>query len=205
MEIIVVAHSKGGTGKSTIIWNLALFLKSLRKKIIIIDLDFQQTQHYLNLIRKSIGLDGIEVLRPQTADELIQILEIHKGDYILIDVGGYDNDINRTAISWADKVVVPLSDSVTDVLGFKTFSNILKEIDNPFINIVLNNIHPLTKNFDTIKKAIGDDKNITLLNTVIRTRKIYKTSLGNGKSVFDTKHTVAQNEIKELCYELISD
>ena len=205
MEIIVIAHSKGGTGKSTIIWNLAHFIKSLRKKLIIIDLDFQQTQYYLNEIRKSISLDSIEVIRPQSTSELINILETSKGDYILIDVGGYDNDINRTAISWADKIVVPLSDSVTDVLGFKTFENILSEIQNPFINIVLNNIHPLTKNFDTIKKAIGDNENIKLLNSIIRTRKIYKTSMGNGKSVFDTTHELAQKEIMELYHELNSD
>jgi chromosome partitioning protein len=204
MEIIVIAHSKGGTGKSTIIWNLAHFIKSLRKKLIIIDLDFQQTQYYLNEIRKSISLDSIEVIRPQSTSELINILETSKGDYILIDVGGYDNDINRTAISWADKIIVPLSDSVTDVLGFKTFENILKEIQNPFINIVLNNIHPLTKNFDTIKKAIGDNENIKLLNSIIRTRKIYKTSMGNGKSVFDTTHELAQKEIMELYHELNS-
>jgi chromosome partitioning protein len=203
--ILTIAHSKGGTGKSTIIWNLAHFIKSLRKKIIIIDLDFQQTQYYLNEIRKSIGLKGITVLQPQSADELITILENYKKDYVLIDVGGYDNDINRIAIGWADKIIVPLSDSVTDVLGFKTFEAILKEIQNPFINIVLNNIHPLTKNFTTIHKAIGNNEDIRLLKSVIRSRKIYKTTLGNGKSVFDTNHTVSQNEIKGIYYELISD
>ena len=203
--ILTIAHSKGGTGKSTIIWNLAHFIKSLRKKIIIIDLDFQQTQYYLNEIRKSIGLKGITVLQPQSADELITILENYKEDYVLIDVGGYDNDINRIAIGWADKIIVPLSDSVTDVLGFKTFEAILKEIQNPFINIVLNNIHPLTKNFTTIHKAIGNNEDIRLLKSVIRSRKIYKTTLGNGKSVFDTNHTVSQNEIKGIYYELISD
>jgi len=203
--ILTIAHSKGGTGKSTIIWNFPHFIKSLRKKIIIIDLDFQQTQYYLNEIRKSIGLKGITVLQPQSADELITILENYKEDYVLIDVGGYDNDINRIAIGWADKIIVPLSDSVTDVLGFKTFEAILKEIQNPFINIVLNNIHPLTKNFTTIHKAIGNNEDIRLLKSVIRSRKIYKTTLGNGKSVFDTNHTVSQNEIKGIYYELISD
>lgn len=203
--IITIAHSKGGTGKSTIIFNLAYFIKSLKKRIIIIDLDFQQTQYYLNIIRASIGLDCVTVFRPQSAAALIQILEEYTEDFVLIDVGGYDNDINRIAISWADKIIVPLSDSVTDVLGFKTFIHILKEIDNPFVNILLNDIHPLTKNFDTIKKAIGKDENITLLDTVIRTRKIYQTSLGEGKSVFDIKHQKAQDEIKGLYHELNSN
>ncbi|MCK5111052.1 MAG: ParA family protein [Arcobacteraceae bacterium] len=209
MEVIVVAHSKGGTGKSTIIWNLAHFIRSLDKPTIIIDLDFQQTQHYLHRIRTLEGLtnpqNDIPVFRPQTADALINTLENFSDHYILIDVGGYDNDINRIAISWADKIVVPLSDSITDVLGFKTFENILKEIDNPFINIVLNNIHPLTKNFNTIKEAIGSNEDIKLLDTVIRTRKIYKTTMGEGKSVFDINHTVAQDEIKGLYYEIISN
>lgn len=201
--ILTVAHTKGGVGKSTLAWNLAASLLEDKRKVTIVDLDFQQTLYFI----KSINENSIlEVKQPQTADELIEIFENYKDDeYIIVDVGGFDNDINRIAISWADKVVVPISNSVTEVIGFKTFEAILEEIDNPFIYVVLNNIHPLTKNFEEIAKAIGVKPNIQLLSSIIRNRKIYKEILCEGKSVFDTKDTDAQEEIKRLKDELISN
>ncbi|WP_108062663.1 ParA family protein [Poseidonibacter lekithochrous] len=199
--IYTVAHTKGGVGKSTLAWNIANGIKQKGEDVILVDLDFQQTLFFINHIRVDSGLDGLDVKQPQSVSELIEIFETYH-ENIVVDIGGFDNDINRTAISWADKIVVPISNSVTEVLGFKTFEAILAEIDNPFISVVLNNIHPLTKNFDVIKKAIGDNPNISLLNQIIRNRKIYKEALGVGKSVFDTNDTVACNEIKGLCDEL---
>ena len=198
--ILTVAHTKGGAGKSTIAWNLAHALKSKDKKVSIVDLDFQQTLFFVNSMRE---VQDIEVLQPQTTDELIELFENYDG-HLVVDIGGFDSDINRTAISWADKILVPISASITEVIGFKTFEGILKEIDNPFINIVLNNIHPLTKNFDVIKEAIGDNPNTKLLNSIVRARKIYKDTMGDGLSVFDTKDKTAISEIQGLCDELSS-
>ncbi|MFY4767487.1 AAA family ATPase [Aliarcobacter butzleri] len=201
--ILTIAHTKGGVGKSTLAWNLAASLLEDKRKVTIVDLDFQQTLYFINSINEN---SILEVKQPQTGDELIEIFENYKDDeYIIVDVGGFDNDINRIAISWADKVVVPISNSVTEVIGFKTFEAILEEIDNPFIYVVLNNIHPLTKNFEEIAKAIGVKPNIQLLSSIIRNRKIYKEILCEGKSVFDTKDTDAQEEIKRLKDELISN
>lgn len=201
--ILTVAHTKGGVGKSTLAWHLAHALIKDERKVTIVDLDFQQTLFFINSLNDN---NIIEVKQPQTGDELIELFETYEDDeYIIVDVGGFDNDINRIAISWADSIVVPISNSATEVLGFKTFEAILEEIDNPFIYVVLNNIHPLAKNFDIITEAIGDNPKIKLQNSIIRNRKVFKETLGFGKSVFDTKDVEAQNEIKRLKDELISN
>jgi len=201
---ITVAHTKGGVGKSTLAWHLAHALKESGKSVTLVDLDFQQTLFFINQIRE---VNDIEVLQPQTVQEVMNVLASNKdkkSDYYIVDVGGFDSDINRTAIDFSHKVIVPISDSVTEVLGFKTFESILGELilkDTEF-NVVLNNIHPLTKNFDIIKEAIGED--YKLLDSIIRTRKVYKTSLGIGKSVFETDSTIAQDEIRSLRDEILS-
>jgi chromosome partitioning protein len=203
MMIITVAHTKGGVGKSTLTWNLAHSFKELGKTVTIIDLDFQQTLFFINQIR---GTDTFTVLQPQTVRELMQEL-IHPTnptDITIIDVGGFDTDINRLAIDYSHKILIPISDSVTEVLGFKTFEGILDTLilGESEISVVLNNIHPLTKNFDTIKEAVGDK--YKLLNTVIRSRKVYKTTLGTGASVFDTVHGIAKKEIRGVRDEIFT-
>lgn len=177
--IITIAHTKGGVGKSTLAWHLA---HSFTDHADVIDLDFQQTIHYLNLMSGG----TLNVIQPHTSSELIEILKAVPSDkVVIIDVGGFDSDINRTALSYSDKILIPISDSITEVLGFHTFKSILSEIgSNAETYMVFNNIHPLTRNFDTIKEAISDT-NIVLLDSVIRSRKIYRSTMGDGKSVFD--------------------
>lgn len=202
--IITVAHTKGGVGKSTLAWHLAHSIKEIGKSVTLVDLDFQQTLHFINEIR---GLNDIEVLQPKTVEEVIYTL-IHthekETDFYIVDVGGFDSDINRTALEFSHKVLIPISDSVTEVLGFKTFESIIDELilGETEFNIVLNNIHPLTRNFTIIQEAVGDKSK--LLDSKIRTRKVYKTTLGVGASVFDTTNEAAKNEIRSLRDELIS-
>jgi chromosome partitioning protein len=199
---ITVAHTKGGVGKSTLAWHLAHALKEIGKSVTLVDLDFQQTLYFVNQIR---DLGDIAVLQPQTVEDVMQLLigSEHRSDYYIVDVGGFDSDINRAALEFSHKVVIPISESVTEVLGFKTFESIINELvlqDTEF-NIVLNNVHPLTRNFSIIKEAIGE--NYKLLNTVIRSRKVYKTTLGVGSSVFDTNNERAKEEIRGIRDELI--
>jgi chromosome partitioning protein len=201
--IITVAHTKGGVGKSTLSWNLAHSIRAKGEKVTIIDLDFQQTLYFINDIASHNGQIPLEVLQPESGSELIEILQDHHG-YIIIDIGAFDNDINRIAISYANKILVPVSNSVTEVIGFKTFEAILGEIDTSSVNIVLNNIHPLTKNFNDIHQAIATTEYATLLKTVIRSRKTYKDTLALGKSVFNFEDLKALDEVEALRDEIIS-
>ena len=197
--IITVAHTKGGVGKSTLSWNLAHSILEKNEKVTIIDLDFQQTLFFINALSEN---PKLEVLQPQDATELLEIFENHQG-YLIVDVGGFDSDINRLAMSKADKIVVPVSSSVTEIIGFQTFKAILEDIDATSINVVLNNIHPLLKEFTSIEQVVQNE-NMKLLKTIVRSRKIYKDSLGFGKSVFDTGNKQAIEEIEGLRDELIN-
>lgn len=199
--ILTVAHTKGGVGKSTLVWHLAHSLKHIRRSVAIIDLDFQQTLHYINLMAG----EPFRLIQPQSSDELIEFV-MHSAsqyDFVLIDVGGFDADINRTALTYSHRILIPLSDSVTEVIGFETFKSILEQISTSAdFYMVLNNIHPLTRNFDTIREAISGT-NIALLDTVVRNRKVYKLTMGDGKSVFDSINEQAIQEIKGVRDELI--
>ena len=196
--IITVAHTKGGVGKSTLAWNLAHSLLEKGEKVTIIDLDFQQTLFFINSLCEN---QKLEVIQPQDTTEFLEIFENHKG-CLIVDVGGFDSDINRIAMSKANKILVPISESVTEIIGFKTFEAILGEVGNKTIDMVLNNIHPLQKDFTEIEKVVNES-GAKLLKTIIRQRKTYKDVLALGKSVFTYTDLKATDEIERLKNELI--
>ncbi len=198
--ILLVAHTKGGVGKSTLAWNIAHSLKVHGENIKIIDLDFQQTLFFVNSIAAKRNQETIEVLQPKTGSELLDIINNYDG-HIVIDAGGFDNDINRIALSNADKILVPISPSAVEVIGFMTFETILNDVNATAVNLVLNNIHPLQRDFTDIQNAVSHN-GIKLLNTIVRSRKTYKDVMGLGKSVFEHTDLRATAEIEELKNEL---
>jgi chromosome partitioning protein len=200
--IITLAHTKGGVGKSTAAWHLAHAMKLLGK-VELVDMDFNQTLHYVNIMAGR----PFTVHQPRTVAELYELISRTTHDVTLImDIGGFDSDLNRAAIRHSDHVVIPITpDRVTEVLGFRTFDAILSELDtvDTKFHVLFNNVHTSTRNFDKFKKAIKGSR-FTILNSAIRSRKIYYSTMGNGESVFSSIGNVtAQTEILELRDELI--
>jgi len=120
--IITVAHQKGGVGKSTIATNLAVEMK-----LPIIDLDSQHSCYLFSLLREEEHGKSLKVFTPQTPEEIKEILKKLPSDKVVVDSGGYDNDLNRFALLISDVVLTPVSPSQIEVFGLLRFAEIVKE------------------------------------------------------------------------------
>lgn len=201
--IITIAHSKGGVGKSTLAWHLAHSFEEVGKTVKIIDIDFQQTLYFVNKFGG--GEPSMTVLQADDVSSYYKIIDArHVDDIYVVDIGGFDSDVNRAAIASADKVLIPLSDSVTEVLGFKTFEAIISELaPQADMHVVLNNIHASKRSFDDIKEAVGDG--FRVLDTVVRSRKIYRSTMTTGNNVFGQFDEKPKREIRGVRDELLKD
>ena len=74
---ITVSHQKGGVGKSTIAWNLAVHFSKIVPTTII-DLDIQQSLTQTNEIRKSMELKPLSVKQIKTSDKTSEIFTINE-------------------------------------------------------------------------------------------------------------------------------
>jgi len=201
-KIIVVAHSKGGVGKSLVAWHLAGSYIEKDIDVTILDLDFQQTLYFVNKIRMGDNtLKQIEVKQEMEADKIIELLENNQG-VLIVDVGGFDIDINRIAIAYADVVIVPIANSTTEVIGFRTFEDILEEIGATNIKVLLNKVHHATKDFSVIEEAIGSNHNIEILTNRVTQKKLYDNCMSFGKTIFDTKGISAKDVFRGIRDEL---
>lgn len=200
--ILTLAHTKGGVGKSTAAWHLAHAFKQIGK-VEIVDIDFNQTLHYINMMAGNPFI----VHQPRNISELYELISRTTHDVTLVmDIGGFDSDLNRAAIRHSDHVVIPITpDRVTEVLGFRTFDAILSELDtvDTKFHVLFNNIHASTRNLDKFKENVKGSR-FTILKSAIRSRKIYYSTMGDGESVFSSIGNVtAQKEIEGLRDEII--
>ena len=215
-NIITLAHQKGGTGKSTIAWNIAIELVNKYKsygfkKFIFADLDNQESISMTNRLRMQYNKKPLEIIR-FTDDERSKLEEfinsIEDDTLVLIDSGGYDADLNRLAIVASDFIITPVSSDYMEIFGLQKFKTILEELsviknEMVHVHVLLNKIDPKLKNFSDIKDFINDIANFKLLKTVIRFRSDYKHSIGYGLSVKELdKKSKASNEIDSLIKEI---
>jgi chromosome partitioning protein len=140
-HVIVVGNEKGGSGKSTIAFHLAVALLKAGQRVATIDLDSRQQSltHYIENRREWARRTGLGLELPhhfcidlghsmQIGDnesaEFAQfsaaVCKVERShDFIVIDTPGTDSYLMRLAHAMADTLVTPLNDSFLDfdVLG----------------------------------------------------------------------------------------
>ncbi len=114
-KIILITHQKGGVGKSTLTFNMALAIKT-EAKVAIIDLDLQGS-----LWRSRNSVD-IPIL---SSDNLSKIKKLNY-DFIFIDTPPYLNEKLPELIKLADVVVVPTKTGVYDLMAIEDTIDIIK-------------------------------------------------------------------------------
>jgi len=206
--ILAVSHQKGGVGKSTIAFNLALALSS-KYKVEVIDLDVQNTITHTNKIRKENKLKKLKILYINNEKELKKYIKADTKDKVtIIDSGGFDSSLNRLSIFYSDMVITPVSDRFNEISGLMKYIEILRELkditgEDIKVNVLLNNINPNVKNFEGLKSFIKQNKELKLMDTILRQRADYDKAAWQGKSVYEyNKKNKAALEFKLFVKEI---
>ena len=202
--IITIAHSKGGVGKSLLAWHLAIGMK-----VPIVDLDFQRTLVYTNNLRKANGYKKLKIIQPQSPEEFIELMDDWPEEkHIIIDVGGFDSNLNRAAIYISDIIITPAVDRVTEMAGLYKFHQIIEELSNKMktnivADILLNDVSPSAKDFSVMEELVVNLKHFKLMKTVIAHRADFYKTMEEGKGVTEIKgKSKAKKELKQLIKEI---
>lgn len=133
-KTILITHQKGGVGKSTITYNLAVNLKN-NANVCIIDMDVQGS--LMNIKELS------EV--PIFSADKLEELQKSNYDFIFIDTPPYLNDRIEEFCNIADVIIIPTKAGVLDLLAIKsTVDIVMKAKAEKKSLIVFNMVKPNT-------------------------------------------------------------
>lgn len=199
--ITLIGNLKGGTGKSTVAFNLALWVATRHNKhVVVYDLDPQATTSDAFEIRTEEGY--LPTLSPlQSVDGLGS-----EGDMseVLVDVGLADMAAFEAAVRKADRILTPVAPSQADVWSTQRFLKIVQEVRNGKPVQVLGVInradtHPAVRETDEAAEAMQMLDNIQLLEPRLYMRTTYRRAFSEGLAVFEMEpRSKAAAEVEAL-------
>lgn len=205
MAIVANAHPKGGVGKTTSSVNLIGEMDTDA-----VDLDTHTGLSIILGLRP--GGKEISVKVPNTVEELIEIMTPYKNSdkTLFIDCGGFDSDLTRTAVAFADCVIVPSKDSLTERIGLMHFDGVLDEISSIMgtditAYLYLCKVNPNKKNFPKLEAILPSFKHLKLMNSRISSRAEFEEVIESGMGITETLHgrsTPGGKEVIALVQEI---
>lgn len=207
--IILIAHQKGGVGKSTLAVNLAVEAQARGADVLIAEAD--PTIHTARLWAKTRGAAGGTQITSAKLEGNIHadLLDLSRRyDYVVVDVAGKDSRELRTAMTAADVLVAPMQPSQPDMdAAYVLVQTIRAARDlNPRLAVmaVLNRVP--TNNFSNegneSAQYLEDYPELPLAETRIYERKAYRTAMEKGLGVVEMKDGKAKAEIQLLLNEI---
>jgi len=202
--ITVIANLKGGSGKSTVTFNLGLWLQMKGQPVVAYDLDPQQTLSDVAEVRREEGYaPPLQVNQPR--ESLQDDMKYHPVQtQVLVDVGASNMQAMKIALTIADRIVIPVPPSQPDVWATQRFLNIVNnlEINNrPEMRVFVNraDTHRAVRESDETEDVLRQLQGVELINQRLHQRTVYRRSLSEGLSIFElSRRSKAADEFNRL-------
>jgi chromosome partitioning protein len=204
--ITVVGSLKGGSGKSTVTFNLGVWLVLADLRVRLIDADPQKTLTDVIEVRAEEGykpklkVQGVSALNPNISNDV---------DEVLIDVGTADMEAMKKALALADRVVLPVPPSQADIWSAQRFVKLVRDsaADSTKILSFINrgDTHCSVRETDEAAAALISLPGVGFIKTRLAQRTVYRRSFSEGLAVFELESRgKGAKELLSLCASLYS-
>lgn len=191
--MILVGGEKGGSGKSCLAQNLAVYFARNKKAIVLmVDCDPQRTtSDWIQARNSDPSLPAINCIQlyGKIRNDLISLSQHY--DYVVVDCGGQDNLALRAAMSVANHVVIPLRPKRRDLKTVPHMEDMLStcKMVNPkmLASFVMTQCPSLPNQAGRIieAKEVCTSFGINVLDSLTYNRNIYDDSEELGSSVIE--------------------
>lgn len=189
--LTVVGNLKGGTGKSTVAFNLAVWLAHDKSGVMAFDLDPQCTLVDVCDVRTEDGYEPNFEVSTSLEELEVRVNDSKRTKPIVVDMSVGNMPAMEKAISMADRVLVPVQPSQADIWSTQRFLKIVRNnLDKEKNTRVLGFInradtHIGIRETDEAESALKMLPGITPLDVRLYQRTAYRRSFSEGLSVFE--------------------
>lgn len=191
-HVIAIANTKGGVGKSTLAVNLAVEAATADRKALLIDADPQGSSAQFLSVREDDRpqFQAVQLTKPTLHRQMRELSAPY--DFVLIDVGGRDAPVLRSAIGAADTVLVPMVPSAFDAWASEDIFGVIEEIrvvnDDLRVRVVPNQVTTTIsarEALEALKEGLSRSKGVELLDASLYNRTAWPRAVGEGLSVVE--------------------
>ncbi|MDK9697616.1 MAG: AAA family ATPase [Siculibacillus sp.] len=207
-RFVVVGNLKGGSGKSTVVFNLAVWLADQGHTIRLVDLDPQKTLTDLVAVRTELGWEPA-LATPLTTAELPPG---GPGSWTLVDVGAADMAGMLTAVGSADLVLVPVMPGQADIWATQRYLKTIdrERPDHGVVRLFVNRADAGSGSRETREAVVALEAISGMLGAVsvlparLGRRIAFCRSLSEGSAVFELEpKSKASEEFQALAQAIV--
>ena len=203
--LTVVGNLKGGTGKSTVAFNLAVWLAHDKTGVMAFDLDPQCTLVDVCEVREEDGFEPIVKVSTDLAELESLVLDKKSKQPIIVDMSASNMPAMEKAISMADRILIPVQPSQADIWSTQRFLKIVGNcIDKKKMPEVLGFInradtHVGVRETAEAEQALQMLQGVKAMDIRLYQRTAYRRSFSEGLGVFELDPMgKASKEMKKL-------
>lgn len=213
--IVTVGNTKGGVGKSTIAFNLAVARALQGRRVWLVDGDPQRSAEAISAVRgENSNVPYIEctsyisgqVLRTKVKQQA------RKFDDVIIDCGGRDNGALRAALLVSHIMLIPFLPRNLDVWALTPLAELVEEARDirgdldayAFLNCADTGFQ--ARDNREAASALESLPQLTFLDAPVRRRKVFSNAAGEGLGVMEYRpeDLKATHEIARLAQSVFS-
>ena len=211
--IILVGGEKGGSGKSCLAQNLAVYLQQKKRDILLLDADPQgTTTDWIKERDENSDLRNIPSV--QASGNIRQVLDDLSRRYqdIIIDAGGQDSEALRSAMTIATHMLLPFRPKRRDLKTLVHVEQLIKLAKAVNPELVTKAVITQCPTLPSQAQRILDAKDacesfgLIALNQFTTNRNVYDDADENGLSVFEVdSDPKAKAEIEKIVTEFLGE
>jgi chromosome partitioning protein len=210
--LIMFGGIKGGTGKSTLATNLAVYLAHQGSDVLLFDVDPQASAYKWAQRRQANYPDAPPVKTAQASGRVFDVVQdvATRYEHVVIDSGGHASDAMKSAMLAVQTIYVPLRPSQADLETVGEMAAILQDVRalNPSLKayalLTMVSANPNVTEAHEARGALENVPDLMLSKQVIRDRKIYRDALFEGVGVLEMTTNKAIAEIQLLGQEVLN-
>lgn len=206
--IITVGGIKGGSGKTTVATNLAVYLSNQGGDVLLVDADEQETATDFTAWREEtkegdIGYTAVKLTGDQVRTQVAKLKD--KYQYIVIDTGGRDTTSQRAALFSSDVYLLPFNPRSFDVWTIGKVEKLIQEIRSVKptelkVFSFINRADARGVDNEDAGELLASSEAITFLDLSLGNRKAFSAAASKGLAVTELNPSdeKATNEVKAL-------